>query len=58
MQSEEEEFVITKFKRYGQPITKKSLERTIHWLREKQGNSIDVLLKKLSQLSLESNKLE
>jgi predicted type IV restriction endonuclease len=50
--------VITKFKRYGQPITKKSLERTITWLREKQSNSIDVLLKKLSQLALESIKHE
>lgn len=33
MQHGEEEFVITKFKRYGHPITKKSLERTLHWLR-------------------------
>jgi hypothetical protein len=48
--------VISKFKRYGQPITKKSLERTILWLREKSSNSIDTLLKKLSQLALESIK--
>ena len=58
MQTEEEEFVIIKFKRYGQPITKKSLERTMLWLREKQGNSIDILLKKISQLSLESTKID
>jgi len=58
MQTEEEEFVITKFKRYGHPITKKSLERTMLWLREKQGNSIDILLKKISQLSLESTKID
>lgn len=56
MQHGEEEFVITKFKRYGHPITKKSLERTLQWLRESPSNSIDVLLKKLSQLSLDSLK--
>jgi hypothetical protein len=32
MQSEEEEFVLSKFKRYGQRITKKSLEKTLQWM--------------------------
>ena len=33
MQSEEEEYVIVKFKRHGHPINRKSLERTLSWLR-------------------------
>jgi hypothetical protein len=54
MQSEEDEFIIKKFKRYGHQITRKSLERTLQWLHEKPTNSIEVLLKKMSQLALES----
>lgn len=52
MQSEEEEFVIAKFKRHGHPINRKSLEKTINWLKESSDNSIDVLLKKLNKLAL------
>lgn len=34
------------------------MERTIRWLRDKPSNSIDVLLKKLSQLALDNMKHE
>lgn len=54
MQSEEEEFVVMKFKRHGHPINKKSLTRTIEWLRDSSENSIDMLMKKLNQLALDN----
>lgn len=54
MQSEEEELIITKFKRHGHPITRKALEKTVNWLRESSTNSLDVLLKKLNQLALDN----
>lgn len=58
MQSEEEEFVIAKFKRHGHPINRKSLEKTINWLKESSDNSIDVLLKKLNKLALDNSNPE
>lgn len=51
MRSEEEELVITKFKRYGNALTPKSLERTLVWLRENPANSLKDLLQKLTELS-------
>ena len=58
MKSEEEEFVVLKFKRHGHPINRKSLERTINWLKENSEHSIDVLLKKLNQLALDNHNSE
>lgn len=52
MHSEEEENIILKFKRHGQPINRKSLERTMAWLKESPSHSLEVLLKKLNQLAL------
>jgi len=54
MQSEEEEFVVTKFKRHGHPINRKSLDRTISWLKESSEHSLDALLKKLNQLAIDN----
>mgnify|MGYP000504173615 CR=1 FL=1 len=51
MQSEEEEFIIIKFKRHGHPLNRKSLEKTVKWLREDPEHKIEELLKKLNQLS-------
>ena len=58
MQSEDEEFVIVKFKRHGHPLNRKSLEKTIKWLKEDPDHKIDELLKKLNQLSLDGNNTE
>lgn len=58
MQSEEEEAIIAKFQRHGHPISKRCLEKAIHWLHEKKSNTIEILLKKLSQLRLENQNFE
>jgi hypothetical protein len=58
MNNEEEELIISKFKRHGHPLTRKSLQRTLSWLGESPANSLDTLLKKLNQLALESSNPE